>query len=165
MSLRPCLGPKRSPHPKLSSTLLGAKPTGEVGTCLSTDPGKLPCSAPGGQRKLCTTLAIRTSSYLGAPEKQILGCSQLNSNPGQPPPPALLLGSPVAVLVQVGVPSSSSSLALRPRELASLPGPLGALNSPLLGAELKRWKKDVYKLLKGKRKKSGRWGREAQASR
>ena len=90
--------------------------------------------------------------------------------PAQPqprptPPPALLLGSPVAVLVQVGVPSSSSSLALRPRELASLPGPLGALNSPLLGAEPKRWKKDVYKLLKGKRKKSGRWGREAQASR
>ena len=29
----------------------------------------------------------------------------------------------------------------------------------------KRWKKDVYKLLKGKKEKSGRWGREAQASR
>lgn len=31
--------------------------------------------------------------------------------------------------------------------------PPGALNSPILGAEPKRWEKDVYKLLKGKRKK------------
>lgn len=79
--------------------------------------------------------------------------SPAKPNPGQPPP--LFLGSPVAVLVGVGGPSSSSPSPLRARELASFPGPPGALNSPLLGAEPKRWKKDVYKLLKGKRKKVG----------
>lgn len=55
----------------------------------------------------------------------------------------------------MGVPSSSSPSPLRPKELASLPGPPGALNKPLSGSRAKRWKKDVYKLLKGKKKKVG----------
>lgn len=36
-----------------------------------------------------------------------------------------------------------------PEQLDFLLRPLGALNSPLLGAEPKRWNKDTYKLLKG----------------
>jgi hypothetical protein len=47
--------------------------------------------------------------------------------------------------------ASCSSRGLRDR--TSLPSPPGFPNSPLLGAEPRRCEKDVYRLLKGKRKK------------
>ena len=60
-SLRSCLGPERS----LSSTSLGAKPTGEMGTCLSTDPWKGTLLSPWRPVKVVHNSSHQTTLLLG----------------------------------------------------------------------------------------------------
>lgn len=154
MSPRSRLGPDRS----LSSPSLGQRPRERWGLYWGQVPGKAPCSAQPleASRRACTALSPsdppspHPRSCLGASGKQELGTAQPQSRP----PPSPFLGSPVIVLAGVGEPSPSSPSPLRPKELASLLASRSP-EQPLSGKRAKRWEKDVYKLLKGKRKKVG----------
>lgn len=150
MSLRSCL-PRSRWKPVLYIIAGRAYRRGEgfpEDRCLERCPAQP--LAPGGS-PCKTPLAIQPPLLIEGSREAGVGRAPTSPQLRATPSPVSRVTCSCTVLGVGPVPAVF--LPLGPKELAFLPSPPGSLNSPLLGAQPKRWEKDVYKLLKGKRKK------------